>query len=247
MAGRSYRNSGSYDDGLPLSWNVQSQIGLKAAADTGLAPRGMWLDLQPYTKSTRLFECPDDKGISAAAGAAWKVPSKKAFTGDVQVSHPYGGGTSAFDLMGQGYKFTKENFTIINNYGGQTMVCTSGTGSSGACVASASSFTWSGDGPTLTATGVGVVSSPPVPMTLGFFAQPSGTRMLRDFNVKGDTESWTDGSPWHPQGMSVAFVDGHVKFIVRKAVIGVDFACDGATRSQHGDGSCNTSGVERIN
>lgn len=236
------------DEALPISWNVQAQIGLKAASDTGLKARGMFMDLQPYIKSMNVFECPDDKGISGSAGASWKVPAKKSYSGEPQVSHAYGGGTTAFDLMGQGYKFTKENFTIINNFGGQSLDCTKGIGSTGACVASAGSITWVGGNPMNGASAVsGGVSTPPIPMTIGFFAQPSGTRMLRDFNAPGDTETWTDGKAWHPTGYNIAFADGHVKYLINKAVIGVNFVCDGPTRSQYGDGSCNTGGVERLN
>ena len=229
------------DEGLPFAWNIQAGVGLKAAQDNGIAPRGTWLDLQPYVKSTKLFACPDDKGVSIKVAGPdathnyvpmLKSNGSKSSSGG---SEPLG--TSAYDEFGMAYKFTKENFTIIGGqYGQKPLDCA--TGNNYACM-----YPANGNATTPTVA-VGTGQLPPIPMTLGFFAQPSGTRMVRDFNSPNDTESWSK-TPFHPQGYNIGFVDGHVKYILDQAYIGKNFTCDGATKSYNRDGSCNVAGMER--
>ena len=229
------------DEGLPFAWNIQAGVGLKAAQDNGIAPRGTWLDLQPYVKSTKLFACPDDKGVSikvAGPDAAHNyVPMLKSNGSKSSSGGSEPLGTSAYDEFGMAYKFTKENFTIIGGqYGQKPLDCLSSS------TAYACMYPATGSQPSFVAGG----QMPPVPMTLGFFTQPSGTRMVRDFNAPGDTESWS-ATAFHPQGYNIGFVDGHVKYLLNKAVIGQNYICDGATRSAKYDGSCNTAGMERLN
>lgn len=241
------------DEGLPLSWNITSQVGLGMAKDIpGLQPRGMWLDIMPYVKSSAVFECPDDKGLGPLDPVAWPVGltaplrSSTYLPKETTVPYPNGLKKTACYVFGQGYKFTKENFTIVSNYGGQILDCNSGMSSSGPCIADAKSITFTGSGISLKVKSVtGSWQKPPCPMTLSFFSQPSGTRMLRDFNAPGDTENWSVGMVWHSQGYNISFADGHVKYIINRAIIGVNYNCDGPTRSALGDGSCNTQGVER--
>jgi len=228
------------EEGLPLAWNIQNCIGLKAAKDNGLQPRGTWLDLQPYIKSTKLFACPDDKGVSL------KVNGPDASHNYVPMVDGVGGksagagveplGTSAYDEFGMAYKFTKENFTLIGGVYGQKPMDCSSAAKAYDCLYPATPGV-----PTVFHPGGQL---PPVPMTLGFFSQPAGTRMVRDFNAPGDTESWST-TAFHPQGYNIGFVDGHVKYLLNKAVIGQNFACDGATKSLNNDGSCNVAGLER--
>ena len=96
--------------------------------------------------------------------------------------------------------------------------------------------------------------APPSPMPLSYFALPAQTRIMRCF-----VASWDEpdvAKAFHKSGDTVAFADGHVKFIVSKSQY--DSYCDGPTASParvdpatgndvpaKGDGSCNTSHQER--
>ncbi len=167
-----------YDEGMPPAWNIQNQIGLKAARDNGLQPQGMFVILQPYVKSNQVFACPDDKGVTI------KVNGPDAQHNYVPMVNGAGAkvagpgveplGTSAYDEFGQAYKFTKENFTIIGGQNGQKPLDCTSAATSYSCL-----YPPTPNVPTVFSAG-GVL--PPNPMPLSFFAQPAGTRMLRDFN-----------------------------------------------------------------
>jgi len=228
------------DEGLPIAWNIQASIGIKAAAATGQTPRGTWNDIMPYIKSTQVFECPDDKGVliglnSPPAGKTFAPILNLNGSKNTNTAQVMPLGSSAFDVFGMAYKFTKENFTFIGGQAGQkSFTCTSAPGSNCLVPATGSTPVW-----------VAGAIPPPNPMTLSYFSQPAATRMIRDFNSPGDTESW-DTTQWHDTGYNIGFADGHVKFILNKAVQGKDFLCDGPTLSLNHDGSCNSAGMERI-
>ncbi len=226
------------DEALPLAWNIQACIGTKAGALTGQAPRGTWNDIMPYVKSTQVFECPDDKGvtidINGAGGGNTYAPLLN-LDGTKQKIKKVPLGLSAFDVFGMAYKFTKENFTYISGKNGQAAFNCATPGTS-ECLVPAT--------PGVPTVWVAGAQQPPNPMTLGYFSQPAGTRMIRDFNAPNDTEKW-DTTQWHDTGYNIGFADGHVKFILKQAIIGKDFQCDGPTLSQNHDGSCNSAGLER--
>ena len=266
---------GDYDEGMPLAWNIQASIGPGASADSGLPQQGLHMELMPYIKSVNVFECADDKGISNYPGdsvgnpattivapAAWNVPMINTninnFTAQTQVAvaSGYPAHTTALALFGSGYKFTKENFTQVPGYGASKLTASPGATTGGGTVIPARCLTITTPGSlgvdrvasTAIAAGcpVSTWSNPPIPLTIGFFAQPSATRMFRDFNAPNDPEfAWTDSLPFHPQGYNISFVDGHVKYLIGSAIIGSSFLCDGATLSEMGDGSCNSGGLER--
>jgi len=227
------------DEGMPFAWNIQAQVGLKAAKDSGKAPAGMYLTIMPYVKSYEVFGCPDDKGlqvtVSGPAGANY-VPILNLNGSKNTSGFSEKNGISAYDMFGMAYKFTKENFSFVGGqYGQKAFACTSSPATN--CLVPAT--------PGVPSVFVSGATPPPVPMTLSYFAQPSGTRMIRDFNAPADLESWAKGA-WHPAGYNIGFADGHVKFVNKAAVQGKDFTCDGPTKSQNFDGSCNSAGLERI-
>ncbi len=233
-----------YDDALPISWNILYQIGPKAAADTSQTQQGLYVVMQPYVKSYGVFNCPDDKGIELEPAGQGPdsthvyCPMINADGSNATGPATMPVGTTAADMFGQAYKFTKENLTIIGGVGGQKPLDCSSSAKAYSCL-----FPATGSVPVWSAANPGQL--PPTPMVTSFFAKPSGTRMLRDFNAPQDLESWSRNA-WHPQGYNVAFADGHVKYLLNAATIGVNFDCDGPTKSANYDGSCNIKGVERL-
>jgi prepilin-type N-terminal cleavage/methylation domain-containing protein/prepilin-type processing-associated H-X9-DG protein len=240
------------DDCLPISWNIQAQVGAKAATDSAGAfqERGVQVELQPYIKSVAVFEDPDDAGVSSAlTGGLAKLPLKASFTGETIKTIVENPGITALDAFGMAFKFTKENLTLVNNYAGQTVDCTAaglGSAKGDSCV------TTNLPGDRLTAT---AFHAPPNPMTQAYFARPAETRMLRTFlNYPGDTESWSS-TQWHQSTGEYLMADGHVKNITAKGT--EQLYCNGPTASPaavistlpgypNGDGSCNTAGEERF-
>ncbi|HEY3332665.1 MAG TPA: DUF1559 domain-containing protein [Capsulimonadaceae bacterium] len=237
---------------MPISWNVQSQVGAKIAADSGgtIAQRGIHLEIMPYVKSTDIFRCADDKGVNRdpnhTSASSLLLPFNDAATGSAAATQiTEAKNISAFDAFGQSYKFTKENFTYINGYGGQSYSCVAGT--------SAKDCLGSQLGRKPTTADPGFDQAPPVPMPLSYFARPAETRVLRDFlSENGDKgEKWsgnggamTTANRWHQHGGAMAFADGHVKVLTD--AVQEDSYCNGPTSSPLYDGSCNTKGQERI-
>ena len=226
------------DESMPLSWKISAQVGVAAAKNGGVQQQGLYVLLQPYVKSYDLFKCPDDKGVQSdtfplSVGAAPNVTTVPK-------------GTTYFDAYGQSYKFTKENFTIINGYGGQSFDCTTAS-KADPCIGPAT------PGATVTPKNTGSVANyskpPPNPMPLGFFARPAETRVLRDFNPPYGLETYGAAKLpepiWHPQGGNYGFADGHVKFLTSLAA--EKALCNGPTEAPNFDGSCNSAGLERWN
>lgn len=231
------------DSDMPLSWNVMAQVGPGLSADSGgkLQERGLQVDILPYVKSVGNFYCPDDKGIqidpnnvTATYATVPFVATDGVTTPDPQaVSEPFG--SSAARIFGVSYKFTKENFTLVNGVGGQSFTC---VGSATICLGPAT-----GSKPSVCAN---YTTPPPNPMPIGFYARPAETRVLRDFlSVPGNTEKWAQASTyWHPFGEIIGFADGHAGLVNSPAM--ENTFCDGPTRSPNYDGSCNTVGAERF-
>ncbi len=217
------------DEMMPLAISGNAQIGPKIAAANGVQPFSVAQEIMPYIKSQDVFRCPDDNGFSSYAPA---VATSGGF--------PIPGGTSVFGAYGTSYKFTKENFSLFPN--GTTMtgtykygVAKSPDGMLGGAPYTTGSFT----------------QNPPFPMPLSFFARPSDTRVMRCFTAGWEIPDPTKADPsrMHPDVDVMAFADGHVKTIINKGQY--DSYCDGPTLSPArkaggaGDGSCNTSGLER--
>lgn len=242
-----------YDEGMPFAWKIKGQIGQKITEAgeeaAGKTPQGLWVSIMPYVKSQDIFKCPSDVRF-------WGDKAGNRTIG-VTVSTVTPGKYTYYQALGQSYKFTKDNFTLppeVGNLVADNNGLEKGTGSNkdrgDMMVAQAGS-------------GSPVYEIPPMPMRLNYFARPSETRVIRDFNAPweefADTpngfeeKNVNEYSP-HRQGINIAFADGHVKFITSKATY--NQLCDGPTLSparnsasgqpfSAGDGSCNTLGQER--
>jgi prepilin-type N-terminal cleavage/methylation domain-containing protein/prepilin-type processing-associated H-X9-DG protein len=241
-----------YDESMPLAWKIKGQIGTKITAPgeqgAGRQPQGLANSLMPYIKSQDVFRCPNDpKFYGDKAGN--KVLGQTA----IAVTP---GRYTYFEALGQSYKFTKDNFSMPAEVA-------AGTDNNNGLDKKDSDDR--GDMSVRPAGSTGAFTPPPSPMRMAFFARPSETRVIRDFNApwektEGTPNGFEEKNPaeiaTHQQGINVAFADGHVKFITSKAAL--NSLCDGPTLSPArgalaidnfaaGDGSCNTSGVERKN
>jgi prepilin-type N-terminal cleavage/methylation domain-containing protein/prepilin-type processing-associated H-X9-DG protein len=239
-----------YDESMPLAWKIKGQVGAKITAPgeqgAGRAQQGLAATLMPYVKSQDIFRCPNDpKFWGDKAGN--KVLGQSAITVTP-------GRYTYFEALGQSYKFTKDNFSMPAEVA-------AGTDNNNGLDKKDSDDR--GDMSVRAAGTTGAFAPPPSPMRMAFFARPSETRVIRDLNApwektEGTPNGFEEKNPaeiaTHQQGINVAFADGHVKFITSKATF--NSFCDGPTLSPArsalavdnfaaGDGSCNTSGVER--
>lgn len=243
-----------YDEVMPLAWKIKGQFGKKITEPgelgAGRTPMGMWVQLMPYIKNDQVFKCPNDPKFYGD-----KTGNKVIGVTVLNIAAADWGKYTYYEATGMSYKFTKDNFTLppevssgtANNNGvdrratddrGDMSVAPAGTPSP-------------------------VYVSPPAQMRLSFFARPAETRVIRDINApweqfedtpNGFEEKNPNERATHAQGINVAFMDGHVKFVTNKQTM-LSF-CDGPTLSparamavgqpfSAGDGSCNTGGVER--
>ncbi|BCM94096.1 hypothetical protein IAD21_05996 [Abditibacteriota bacterium] len=198
------------DEGMPFAWKITSQVGIKAAQTGGIQPQGTFMVLQPYVKSYQLFGCPNDRGVQSDTSTV-----SVGTTGNTTTVPT---GTTYLDAYGQGYKFTKENFSLVNNSYGQSWGSCAGGSPDAMCVGSPASGVW---------------SDPPSPMRLAYFQRPAETRVVRDFNAPFSVETY--GSPkknepaWHDMGENIAFMDGHVKLCISQQQ--ENSYCNGPTAS----------------
>lgn len=240
-----------YDEAMPLAWKIKGQVGRKIGQageqGAGRAQQGLANSLMPYIKSEEIFRCPNDPKF-------WGDKAGNKVLGQTAITVTPGKYTY-FEALGQSYKFSKDNFTM------PTEVAAGTFNNNGLDKASSDDR---GDMSVRAAgTTTGAFVPPPVPLTQAYFARPSETRVIRDFNApweefEGTPNGFEEKNPaeiaTHKQGINIAFADGHVKFITSK--VNYQSFCDGPTLSPvriklvtdnfaTGDGSCNTSGVER--
>lgn len=227
-----------YDECMPLSISSSSQVGPGIAQLYNVPQFNVGVSLQPYIKNFGMFQCPDDSGLPVGNTAGGLVVPP---------------GMKLWNAWGTSYKFTKENFSFLplgapNNVkvGGETQKYNSDAKIGSDIV-----------GPP----GGPYTVFPPSPMPLSYFAEPAMTRCMRDFVAPwdgtgpgGTVFAPPNPNPFHPNGDSMAFVDGHVKFILSLGQY--NSFCDGATYSPcrdnpgcaqypNGTGECNTLGQER--
>ncbi|HEX8832815.1 MAG TPA: DUF1559 domain-containing protein [Abditibacteriaceae bacterium] len=243
-----------YDEGMPFAWKIKGQLGSKITQTgeegAGKTPQGLWVSLLPYAKSQEIFRCPNDPKFWGT-----KAASKSSVTAVTVTAGKY----SYYDALGQSYKFSKDNFSLPPEIANITTAEFNGLESgTSAGTKDRGDMMMSPAGPT-----PGTYVLPPTPMRVSFFARPSETRVIRDFNApweefegtpNGFEEGHASETATHKQGINVAFADGHVKFVASKATFNT--FCDGPTLSPSrnsatgqpfsaGDGSCNTAGMER--
>lgn len=214
------------DECMPLSVSGNAQIGPGISALYNVPQFGVHIQIMPYVKSVEAFHCPDDQGFNSYGS--------KATAGGKQIP----AGMKVYMAYGTSYKFTKENFSMFP--------------SATPAFPTTSSYTIT---PTpddlLGPPGGPFTADPPFPMTLAFMARPSEQRVMRCFVAPWEAPLKVDSPNFmHPKDDIMAFMDGHVKTVVSQAQY--DSYCDGATLSPLkkaggvGDGSCNTSGYERV-
>ncbi len=232
------------DECMPMAVNGKLQIGPGIVAlNPTLHEWGVHQQVFPYVKSTGLYKCPNDTGFTNAP------PSSKNAVANSKYYAPQG--MPLWDGYGTSYKFTKENFGIVVASYNTSVVDPTGTyayasvkdiGPDGDKVGPWQAITPAGPG------GIGNSTTPPPnPMPLAYFARPAETRVMRCFVAPwDDTPKGNDiAYRFHQNGDTMAFADGHVKFILSNAQ--QQTFCDGGTRSPLRDGSCNTAGQERNN
>ena len=221
-----------YDETMPIGFKAGWLIGPLTSQLSGFPERGVHAEIAPYVKNHGIFHCPDDGGFELT-GANPDAPPNVLTSG--QYSQIDG---KSFDLVyGSSYKFTHENFSnpfpvkVFTGYTIPTGLCLSGG------VVSGSTY--------IPAAGDPCNSVGPGNMTDSFFTRPAETRMFRCYDSPWDKD---DDRVWHKNGDTIAYVDGHVKFLSgdSSAVpIGYHSGCDGPTWAWDIGGSCITSGLQR--
>ncbi|RYF31029.1 MAG: hypothetical protein EOO38_31870 [Cytophagaceae bacterium] len=219
-----------YDEMMPLSVSGNDQVGPAMVGVGGITQQfSVAYFLQPYVKSQQVFQCPDDNGFNAGTPKAGgqNVPA----------------GAKVWEAYGTSYKFTKENLSMAP-----------------ASASFSSPYKYNKvkepDG-LLGAPSGPFNQQPPYPMPLAFYARPAETRMMRCFVAPWEKPiAAGKENVFHDSSNIIAFADGHVKTVVSQQQY--DSYCDGPTASpsrsndpigkfgpSYGDGSCNTSGLER--
>ncbi len=220
-----------YDESMPIAYKASYMVGPLTSQLTGAPQAGVHAEIMPYVKSPQAFRCPDDGGFELTGANPDAVPkvigSNASLQGQID-------GQPFQQVYGSSYKFTHENFSnpftvkTITGYTIPTGLCPGG----GTNAPDGSSYTPpNGEGCTLTAPGT---------MPLSFFARPAETRMMRCYNPPFDLD---DDRIWHKEGTTIAYADGHVKFIVSKGAY--MSGCDGPTWAWDNPGSCNSGGMQR--
>ena len=225
------------DECMPMAINGKLQIGPGiVAANPTLHEWGVHAQIEPYVKSRGLFRCPDDAGFIAAGNTV----------ANGTLTAPQG--MELWNAYGTSYKFTKENFGIVTKDQNTTWF---GAGSP----YNYAQIKNNADSDAVAGVGSTSFGPPPMPMPLSYFALPANTRVMRCF-----VAPWNEpdvAKAFHKNGDTIAFADGHVKFIISRAQY--DSFCDGPTASParfntatqtdtraNGDGSCNSASQERL-
>ncbi|MDE2125406.1 MAG: prepilin-type N-terminal cleavage/methylation domain-containing protein [Armatimonadetes bacterium] len=224
---------GDYDEGQPIAYATAWLVGPLTSQLSGAPQQGIAAEISSYVKEHGAFKCPDDGGFELTGANPDPPPN-------VLMPSQYGAiANQPFsEVYGSSYKFTHENFSnpfptkAETGYKLPTNLC----------------FGGGTDNPDWSYTpraGDPCNQSPPPVLTLSFMARPSETRVFRDYDPPWDQD---DDRVWHKGGDTVAYGDGHAKFIpgtsslVPQAYIS---GCDGATWAWDIPGSCNTLGLQR--
>ena len=223
------------DEAMPISYSVPTSVGPYASQILGIPQAGVPAEIMPYIKSTAVFHCPDDNGGMAANG-----DTNVLSAGNKDTGHTYA------DVIGTSYKFTHQNFS--NPYSTTTL-----TGYATPGPSNSKEYDYAGN-PSLT------LNTPPAfnvttwsngakvagygVLPLGAFSRPAETRVYADFPKRfPDSPKAPPAVLFHPNGTTIAYVDGHVKYILRYSQYAS--GCDGVDWAWDVPGSCNTMGIQR--
>ncbi len=238
---------------------------------SGSLGRGPHVFLAGYGASTGMYACPDDSGIGSLSQ---NLPGTDA-TGasDLHARLTNMQGATFADAYGHSYKFTKENYSMVNCVtSGVNTSCANGvqlTNSKDLLVPLGQRNGTDAIGnPTfaISTTGGAV---PPSVMTLNYFTNSAMSKIMKDQNNPWDAPFTTKiggvktpngQSVWHSGGGNWCFMDGHVKFIVYTDKTGISQPtslttivegnrfCDGPTGAPYAGSTeaCNSAGMVRL-
>ena len=222
------------DEAMPISYAVNNSIGPVASQLLNQPTAGIPAEIMPYIKSNEVFHCPDDSGGMQANGDG----PTNGLTWAQESGHTYA------DIVGTSYKFTHQNFS--NPYPvGSPGAITTGYAIPGTSGGKDVEYYASGQ----TVVGTSFSDSSPTAqglplIKLGDFARPTETRVYADFPKNFSDKPLAAGKvPFHPLGTTIAYQDGHVKFIIQYSVY--TSGCDGVDWAWDKAGTCNNSGLQR--
>ena len=243
-----------YDEAMPIGYAVPNSIGPVLSTIVGLPQAGVPAEIMPYIKSTEVFHCPDDSGGMQANGDT----SGGAGTPFAAITAAQENGYTYAQIIGTSYKFTHQNFS--NPY----VKASAGAGVTGyqieGTLSKASDYDFYARGETMTAADiasgnfdqgntnadakVSTVTGCLSTVILNDFARPSETRVYADFpKVFTDKPIKAGGVPFHPLGTTIAYADGHVKFVIQYSKYAS--GCDGIDWAWDVAGSCSAQGLQR--
>jgi prepilin-type N-terminal cleavage/methylation domain-containing protein/prepilin-type processing-associated H-X9-DG protein len=192
-----------------------------------------------------------------------KTPSPTQAVSAAQASgHTYA------DIIGTSYKFTHQNFSnpYPSTNPGSTLTGYSIPGTTGPAnndveiqahgealtaaqrAGSAGNFYYTSDG---SSSGTGPTGDTAISqttgafgvLTLGQFARPSETRVYGDFVKNFQDKPATNKVLFHNNGTTIAYVDGHVKYLTRYSQY--NSGCDGVDWAWDYAGTCNSQSIQR--
>jgi len=222
------------DEAMPVSYAVNNSVGPLTSQMLNRPMAGIPAQIMPFVKSNEVFHCPDDGGGMQANGDG----PTNGLTWAQENGHTYA------DIVGTSYKFTHQNFS--NPYpAGSPGALTTGYAIPGTTGGKDIEYNASGQ----PVTGTTFSSGSPAPqgiamVKLGDFARPTETRVYADFPKAFSDKPLASGKvPFHHLGTTIAYQDGHVKFVTRYSVY--TSGCDGVDWAWDRAGTCNNSGLQR--
>jgi prepilin-type N-terminal cleavage/methylation domain-containing protein/prepilin-type processing-associated H-X9-DG protein len=249
-----------YDEGMPISFKDVASFGpnmsqYNMSPDYAQQQTGIPIEIAPYTKSTQLFQCPDDHPIlspEATDIGTGSVPGGGAIT---EIENLY-----FWQVYGTSYKFTNQNYTHPNTTNaiadtGYAAIPFCSTAGGTKCDFTTNNEPMSAGSPALGPKSTFVPqnaseynhvanSIAQSEVTLSMFSRPSETRCVGDWDKQWIDKPAVHGEFFHPEGTMLGFVDGHAKFLVSE---GNSYytGCDGIDWAWDYAGSCNSLGLQR--
>jgi len=218
---------------MPIAFKAAYLYGPLTAKIAGVPQQGVHAEISAYIHEEKAFVCPDDRGFELTGPHPDALPRVLKASQGRLVSN-----RSFQEVYGSSYKFTHENFSnpyttkSLTGYSIPEGLCTPG-GTLSVKITPKSAMGTYTNPDHCGYTGEAVLQLP-------YFARPAETRMFRCYNPPFHLD---DDRIWHGEGTTVAYVDGHVKFVTNTR----EFAsgCDGPTWAWDHPGSCNIHHLQR--
>ena len=229
------------DEAMPISYAVVNSVGPVASQLLNTPQAGVPAEIMPYIKSQEVFHCPDDNGGMVANGDNKTMgPGLTPLTDAQENGHTYA------EIVGTSYKFTHQNFSNPYPVGSAGAAVTGYTipGSKGGNKDTEYAASGQPLNGASTFTGTSVAGPSFALVTLASFARPSETRVYADFPKTFLDKPLAAGKVgFHPDGTTIAYADGHSKFVNRYSVY--TSGCDGVDWAWDYAGTCNNQGIQR--